>query len=94
MHFNLLAVICNSLMFKIISFDKILKLKSIDANQFKKSTSKDITINFILQYKLDILFSNQDGCNFWHDIISKEIKTIIFQYQLSAVLVLHMHVNK
>jgi len=48
----------------MISFNEILKLKLIDANQFKKSTSKDITINFILQYKLDISFSNQDGCNF------------------------------
>jgi len=52
------------LMLEIFSFNKILKLKLIDANQFKKSTFKDITINFILQHKLDILFSNQDGCNF------------------------------
>merc|ERR1711994_1052487 len=56
---------CNfyMLMLEIFSFNKILKLKLIDANQFKKSTFKDITINFILQHKLDILFSNQDGCN-------------------------------
>jgi len=52
-------------MLEIFSFNKILKLKLIDANQLKKSTSKDITINFILQYELDILFSNQDGCNFF-----------------------------
>jgi len=51
------------LMLEIFLFNKILKLKSIDANQFKNSTFKNIT-NFILQYKLDILFSNQDGCNF------------------------------
>jgi len=50
-------------MLEIFSF-KILKLKLIDANQFKKSIIKDITINFILHYKLDISFSNQDGCNF------------------------------
>jgi len=50
------------LMLEIFSF-KILKLKLIDANQLKNNF-KDKTINFILPYKLDILFSNQDGCNF------------------------------
>jgi len=64
MHFNLLNVTCNSLVFEIVSFNKILKLKLIDANQFKKSTFIDININFILQNELDFLFSNQDGCNF------------------------------
>jgi len=30
----------------------------------QKSIFKDITINFIPQNNLDVLFSNQDGCNF------------------------------
>jgi len=64
MHFNLLNITCNSLTLEIFSFNKIIKLKLIDANEFKKSTFKDITINFVLQNKLDILFLNQDGCNF------------------------------
>jgi len=53
------------LMLEIFSFNKILKLKSIDTNQFKKSTFKDI---FYFQIKMAVIF--------WHDIFSKEMKQL------------------
>jgi len=81
------------LAYELFSFNKILKLKLIDTKQLKNNF-KDKIINFILPYKLDISFQIKMAVIFWHDIISTEIKTIIFQYQQSAILVHHMHMNK